>query len=186
MFERFADGARRVVTGAEAEARSLRHEYIGTEHLLLGVLAQPGDPAAAVLVRAGLDVESGRRAVVRLLGGPPGEVDGAALAAIGVDLAAVREAVEAGFGPGALDGPAGGGRRPKRGGPRFGARAKQVMVLSLRAATGRGDRRIEVGHLLLGLLREGNGLAVRVIRDHGLDLADVEREVESALAAAAA
>ncbi|GAA2818531.1 Clp protease N-terminal domain-containing protein [Kitasatospora paracochleata] len=185
MFERFADGARRVVVAAGAEAERLRHSHIGTEHLLLGVLDQPQDPAAAVLVGAGLDAESGRRAVVRLLGGPGDELDGAALAAIGVDLGAIREAVEATFGPGALDAPPSDGRRQRWGGPRFTDRARKVLVLSLRAATGRGERRIEIGHLLLGLLREGNGLAVRVIREHGLDPADVERQVEAALARAA-
>jgi len=181
MFERFAEGARRTVVLGREEARRLHHDYVGTEHLLLGILEQPEDPAAAVLIAAGLDAADGRRAVVRLLGGPSAEVDGAALAAIGVDLAAVREAVEATFGEGALDATPAVGRRSGRGEPRFSDRAKKVMSLSLQAAVGRGDRRIEAGHLLLGLLREGGGLAVRVIREQGLDLADVERKVEAAL-----
>ncbi|MEV4561919.1 Clp protease N-terminal domain-containing protein [Kitasatospora sp. NPDC049285] len=181
MFERFSDAARRTVELSRAEAERMHHEYIGTEHLLLGLLNQPQDPAARVLARFGLDLAGGRSAVARLLGAPDDAQDGMALAAIGVDLAAVREAVEATFGPGALDAPAPAARRSRRGGPRFTDRAKKVLELSLRAAVGQGVRRIEAGHLLLGTVREGGGLAVRVLRESGVDLADLEREVERVL-----
>jgi len=182
MFERFAAEARRTVTLAEDEARRLHHQHLGTEHLLLGLLAQPQDPTARLLARFGLDLSTGRSAVADLIGGPDPERDGAALAAIGIDLEAVREAVESTFGPGALDAPQ-SERRSRWGGPRFTDRAKRVLALSLRAAADSQARRIETGHLLLGLLREGGGAAVRVLRERGVDLADLERETEAMLAA---
>lgn len=178
MFERFSEGARRTVVLGREEALRLRHDHFGTEHLLLGVLGQPEDPAAAVLIDAGLDLVTARGAVARLLGAPHPGVDEAALAAIGVDLEAVREAVEATFGEGALD-TAPPVKRRRKGALRFTDRGKKVMSLSLQAAVGRGKGRIEAGDILLGVLREGGGLAVRVLRDHGLDLAAVERAVES-------
>ncbi|MFG2697946.1 Clp protease N-terminal domain-containing protein [Kitasatospora sp. NPDC048407] len=175
MFERFAAEARRTVTLAAEEAQLLHHDHLGAEHLLLGLLAQPQDPTAVLLGRFGVGLDEARRAV----GGPDPERDGAALAAIGIDLAAVREAVESTFGPGALDAPSPG--RPSRwGGPRFTDSAKRVLALSLRAAAGRRVRRIETGHLLLGLIREG-GAAARLLRERGVDLADLEREAEAAL-----
>ncbi|GAA0657888.1 hypothetical protein GCM10010193_05690 [Kitasatospora atroaurantiaca] len=186
MFERFTVGARQVVVQAKAEAAELKHGYIGTEHLLLGILADPQDPSAAVLVEAGLDHDAARVVVVRLLGSGG---DAQALAAIGVDLDAVREAVEAEFGEGALDGPAGGDQSRRRGwfkggGGRspFTDRAKKTLALSLREAIRLGADHIAVGHILLGLLREGDGLAARVIADHGLDVKAVRRAVEARLA----
>ncbi|KDN82788.1 Clp protease N-terminal domain-containing protein [Kitasatospora cheerisanensis] len=181
MFERFAAEARRTVTLAGDEARRLHHRHLGTEHLLLGLLAQPQDPAARLLARFGLDLAAGRSAVAGLVGGPDPERDGAALAAIGIDLTAVREAVESTFGAGALDAPP-PERRPRWGGPRITERGRQVLVLSLRAAADSRSRRIETGHLLLGLLREGGGAAVRVLRERGVDLAELERETEAMLA----
>lgn len=186
MFERFTAAARRAVVGAREESAALKHGHIGTEHLLLGVLRQTDDPAAAVLVDAGLDLATARAAVARLLGGGD---DAEALATIGVDLDAVREAVEAAFGEGALDGPPapsesrrrgwfkgeGAGRMP------FNGRAKKVLELSLRESLRLGSGDIALGHLVLGLLREGRGLGVRVIVDHGLDPAAVRRAVEAAL-----
>ncbi|MDR3036662.1 MAG: peptidase [Kitasatospora sp.] len=180
MFERFAEEARRAVALAGTEARRMRHDHLGTEHLLLGLLAQPQDPAARVLGGFGLDLAGGRRAVLRALGGPEPERDAAALAAIGIDLDAVRAAVEHTFGAGALDAPP-PARRPRWGGPRFTDRGRRAMALTLRAATGQWARRIETGHLLLGLLREGGGVAVRVLRDQGVDLAELERRTEASL-----
>ncbi|MFF0393678.1 Clp protease N-terminal domain-containing protein [Kitasatospora sp. NPDC004615] len=180
MFERFAAEARRTVTLAAEEAQRLHHDHLGAEHLLLGLLAQPQDPVARLLGRFGLDLAAGRSAVAGLLGGPDPGRDGAALAAIGIDLEAVRDAVESTFGPGALDAPP-PGRRPRWGGPRFTERARRSLVLSLRAAADSRVRRIETGHLLLGLIREGGGVAVRVLREQGVDLAELEREAEAML-----
>ncbi|MFD0278549.1 Clp protease N-terminal domain-containing protein [Kitasatospora sp. NPDC127111] len=188
MFERFTDGARRVVMRAQQEAAELRHGYVGTEHLLLAVLAEPEEPAAAVLVDAGLDHETARRAVRRLLG--EGD-DAQALAAIGVDLDAVREAVESVFGEGALDAAPeeepGSRRRgwfrsePKGRRSPFTARARKVLELSLRESLRLKSGRIGVGHLVLGVLREGEGLGARVVADHGLDFAALRGAVEARL-----
>ncbi|MEV7780774.1 Clp protease N-terminal domain-containing protein [Kitasatospora sp. NPDC088351] len=186
MFERFTESARQVVAGAQREAAALRHGCIGTEHLLLAVLAVPDDPAAAVLVDAGLDHGAAQLAVRRLLG--PGE-DAQALAAIGVDLDAVREAVESVFGEGALDAPPGEGPRRRgwfrseaRGGRTpFTAGAKKALELSLRESLRLKSGRIAVGHLLLGVIREGEGTGARVIADHGLDPAVLRRAVDAVL-----
>ncbi|MFE5583432.1 Clp protease N-terminal domain-containing protein [Kitasatospora sp. NPDC056531] len=188
MFERFTDTARQVVVTAQQEARGLRHGYVGTEHLLLAILARPEDPAVAVLTEAGLDHGTALRAVRRLLG----EGDQArVLASIGVDLDSVREAVESVFGEGALDAPP--EAEPKRRGwfrsggatgghVPFAARAKKALELSLRESLRMKSGEIAVGHLLLGVLREGEGLGARVITDHGLDPAAVRRAVEAKLA----
>ena len=188
MFERFTQSARATVVYATEEAHGLGHDFVGTEHLLLGLLRQPAEPGPDLLVRHGLDLPTARAAVQRLLGERGEDIggsalDGAALEAIGIDLDAVTERVEATFGAGALSRPASGGTgrgRPRGGRLRFTNRAKKVMELSVRAVQGRGDDRLGTGHLLLGLLREGGGLAVVVLRDHGLDLAELERSVEAA------
>ncbi|MGW1173129.1 Clp protease N-terminal domain-containing protein [Kitasatospora sp. NPDC002543] len=186
MFERFTEAARQVVVAAQQEARELRHRHVGTEHLLLAIVGTPGDPAAAVLVEAGLDQEEVRRAVRRALGP---EEDAAALASIGVDLGAVREAVESVFGEGALDVPVEG--EPRRRGwfrsesrpvrSPFTAGAKAALTLSLRESLRLKAREIAVGHLLLGVLREGEGLGARVIVEHGLDPEAVRRAIEDRL-----
>ncbi|AUG79947.1 Clp protease [Kitasatospora sp. MMS16-BH015] len=177
MFERFTDGARRAVAGAGQEAVRLRHERIGTGHLLLGVLALPEDPAARVLRAAGLDLVTARGALARLLGAPHPAVDEAALASVGVDLAAVREAVEAGFGAdglAALAAPAGPPARRRRGPVRFGEREKRVLALALGQVTAERGDRIEARHLVLGILAEGGGPAVRLLSEAGVDLAELE------------
>jgi ATP-dependent Clp protease ATP-binding subunit ClpA len=188
MFERFTQAARTSVVLATEEARGLRHDFVGTEHLLLGLLHQPAEPGVDVLVRHGLDLRTARAAVQRLLDDGRSGLDAEALEAIGIDLEAVTARVEATFGAGALSAPptSGGGRSGGRGGLRGGAgwlpftgRAKKAMALSVRAAQGRKDGHIGTRHLLLGLIREGGGLAVVVLREHGLDLAEVERAVES-------
>lgn len=188
MFERFTEAARQTVMGAQQEARELHHGAIGTEHLLLAALARPEDRCAAVLIDAGLDLETARAAVRRL----SGEGDQAeALASIGVDLDAVKEAVESVFGEGALDAPV--VQEPRRRGwfrsgsvsfgrAPFSPRAKKALELSLRESLQLRSGCIDVGHLLLGLIREGEGLGVQVIADHGLDLAAVRRAVEERLA----
>jgi ATP-dependent Clp protease ATP-binding subunit ClpA len=183
MFERFTDEARQVVKLAQGNARRLRHNHIGTEHLLLGILEQPDTVSARVLNRHGLDHEQASAAVVRVLGTlPVGDLDADALEAIGIDLSAVREKVEAVFGPGALD------RHPsrdRRGGlvsgrsiP-FTPRAKKTLELSLREALALKSRDIRDGHILLGLLREGDGLGARILTDAGIDFPTLQLEIRT-------
>jgi ATP-dependent Clp protease ATP-binding subunit ClpA len=176
MFERFTEEARQVVVRAQEEARRLHSHHIGTEHLLLGLLDQDS-PTAAVLVRHGLTREP-TVAAIRAFTGAEG-LDAAALGAVGIDLDAVRESVEAAFGPGALDSP-GGARGPKGHLP-FTPRAKKVLELSLREAIAGKSRSIADGHIALGLLREGEGLAMKVVHDRGIDAGALREEIRTAL-----
>ncbi|MDF5754649.1 Clp protease N-terminal domain-containing protein [Spongiactinospora sp. TRM90649] len=165
MFERFTAAARESVTGAQAQARELHHAYIGTEHLLLSLLAARDRPPARVLNELGLD-HAGAVAAVRRLAGSD-DLDAAALGTIGIDLAAVREKVEATFGPGALDRP--GGRR--KGFARhipFTPAAKKALELSLREAIRLKHNHIADGHIMLGLIREDDGMAMRIITEAGI------------------
>jgi len=173
MFERFTPEARQVVEGAQQEARDLQHDRIGTEHLLLALLTRQGTTAASVLGRHGLT----RSAVVTEVARSTGtELDASALTSIGIDLDAVRTSVESTFGPGALD-----GRRGRAGHIPFTPRAKKVLELSLREAIALKSRSITDGHLLLALIREGEGLAAKVLHDRGVDLPALRDEVRLAL-----
>ncbi|GAA1172933.1 ATP-dependent Clp protease ATP-binding subunit ClpA [Kitasatospora gansuensis] len=179
MFERFTAAARQVVVQAQAEARELRHDRIGAEHLLLAVLADPSDPAAALLVAKGLDHAAARAELARR---PDPGSDAEALASIGVDLDAVRAAVEAEFGEGALSGAR---EEPRRRGwfkgdhRPFTAEAKKVLELSLREALRLKEKEIGVRHLLLGLLRAGEGPAVTLVTERGIDPDGLRRELEA-------
>jgi ATP-dependent Clp protease ATP-binding subunit ClpA len=178
MFERFTEGARTAVTGAQTHARALRHQWIGTEHLLLGLLDDPDGRAARILrERFAVDGEWARREVERVVGrGEPG-IDADALATLGIDLDAVRERVERTFGAGALSGrrPC---RRPHSGHIPFTPRAKKALELSLREAIAMGDHFIGSEHVLLGLTREGDGVAARILRERGVDRAAVLAALE--------
>ena len=181
MFERFTHDARQVVVDAQAEAARLHHGRIGTEHLLLSLLGRTS-PTAAVLTRHGLTREAVTESVVGYVG--RGDLDAEALAALGIDLDAVRSTVEASFGPGALDvegprrrGSGEGGHIP------FSPRAKKVLELSLREAIALRQKAITDGHIALGLVREGEGLATKVLHDRGVDLVDLRRDITAALSA---
>ncbi|GGK68219.1 hypothetical protein Sme01_13400 [Sphaerisporangium melleum] len=185
MFERFHADAQQAVVHAQHEATVLRHDKIGTEHVLLGLLAQPGSVAARVLARHGLDHDTAGDAVTRALQSRTGDgaedIDADALESIGIDLDAIRQKVEAAFGPGALD------RDPRRPSRRLGGhipfspRAKKVLELSLREAINLGHNYIGDGHILLGLLREGDGLAARVMTEAGIDLTTLRQEIRAEL-----
>ena len=138
MFERFSDEARDVLVGARAEARDLGHDFLGTEHLLLGILRQPDGPAAAALARAGATGQAARDGVRVIVGASPG---------------------------------------PARTAPRFTPRTKKVLELSLREAVRGRSRRIEPEHILLGLIAEGSGVATRIMKDAGVDLTALRREL---------
>jgi ATP-dependent Clp protease ATP-binding subunit ClpA len=138
MFERFTDRARRVVVLAQEEARMLNHNYIGTEHILLG-LAHEGEGVAAK-----------------------------ALEALDIQLEAVRQQVEEIIGKGQY---APSGHIP------FTPRAKKVLELSLRESLQLGHDYIGTEHILLGLIREGEGVAAHVLVRLGADLDRVREEV---------
>jgi hypothetical protein len=145
MFERFTDRARRVVVLAQEEARLLNHDYIGTEHILLGLI-QEGDGVAA-----------------------------RALQSLGISLDAVRARVEDIIGRGDEQSPS---HIP------FTPRAKKVLELSLREALQLGHNYIGTEHILLGLIREGEGVAAQVLVELGGDLERVRQEVKRILGTA--
>src|SRR6516165_14074 len=138
MFERFTDGARRVVVLGQEEARELGHNYIGTEHLLLGLLREDDSVAAR------------------------------ALAAMGIGLDAVRREVRQTNGP---------GEGQEAGHIPFTPRAKKALELSLREALTLGHNYIGTEHILLGLVREGEGVAAQVLAKQGVDLNRARQEV---------
>ncbi|MGW4424211.1 Clp protease N-terminal domain-containing protein [Streptosporangium sp. NPDC004631] len=184
MFERFHRDARQAVILAQENARRLRHRSVGTEHILLGLLQQPGTLSARVLGRHSLDHDRAYRAVVRLVPRKPGDtLDADALESIGIDLSAIREKVEAAFGPGALDREPVTTRRGLLSGRHtpFDPRAKKTLELSLREAMHLRHKHIADGHLLLGLLRGGGGLACRVIADADIDPASLRQEIVTEL-----
>ena len=138
MFERFTDRARRVVVLAQEEARLLNHNYIGTEHILLGLIHE-GEGTAAK-----------------------------ALESLGISLEGVRSQVEEIIGQ--------GGSSPSGHIP-FTPRAKKVLELSLREALQLGHNYIGTEHILLGLIREGEGVAAQVLVKLGADLSRIRQQV---------
>lgn len=138
MFERMTDRARRVLVLAQEEARLLNHGFIGTEHILLGLIAEGEGLASKVLETLGVSLEAARYKVeesVGILGAPPS------------------------------------------GSPPFTPRAKKVLELSLRESLQLGHSFIGTEHLLLGLLREGEGVGATVLVNLGADLGSVRREL---------
>jgi ATP-dependent Clp protease ATP-binding subunit ClpA len=184
MFERFSKEARAVVVGAQEEARRLHHQSIGTEHLLLALLTSGDGPGGQALRERDLDAADIRRRVVTLVDPPGDDLDPEALATLGIDLEQVRRVTEASFGPGALDAR---GRKPsKTGHIPFSGRAKKVLELSLREAVRLGHNHIGTGHVLLGLIREGEGIAAQVLVQAGVDLKRLRDDVTRLISAEAA
>jgi ATP-dependent Clp protease ATP-binding subunit ClpA len=184
MFERFSEEARLVVGQAQEEARRLRHPLIGTEHLLLAMADASEGPGTQALHDKGLDAASLRRRVVGIVGPPGDELDPQALATLGIDLDEVRRVTEASFGPGALD--ARGHKPVPSGHIPFSKRAKKVLELSLREALRLGHNYIGNGHILLGLIREGEGVAAKALVEAGVDLAVLRDDVTRLISAEAA
>jgi len=147
VFERFTDRARRVVVLAQEEARLLNHNYIGTEHLLLGLLHEGEGVAAHALTEMGIALGDVRRAVEQIIGE--------------------------------------GGRAPSGHIP-FTPRSKKVLELSLREAMQLGHDYIGTEHILLGLIREGEGVGAQVVTGFGVDLSRVRQTVIQLLSGYAA
>jgi ATP-dependent Clp protease ATP-binding subunit ClpA len=192
MLERFTVQGRQVIVGAQTERRRLRHEYIGTEHLLLGLLDDRASTAAGILRDAGVDADRVRGEIERHVDKGPaelGESDAEALRSIGIDLDAVRATVEEAFGEGALEAPPPPGRRRlfgRRYRPsRLSPRARKVLELAVREAVQLRHHHIGPEHILLGLLREGQGLAAQILTRSGLDLPELRRRTINSLDRAA-
>jgi ATP-dependent Clp protease ATP-binding subunit ClpA len=146
MFERFTNKARHVVVMAQEEARKLRHNYIGTEHILLGLLGESDGYAFRALEGFGMSLESGRDEVRAIVG--PGQV-------------------------------APSGHIP------FTPRAKKTLELALREALQLHHNYIGTEHILLGVIREGEGVGAQVLRQHA-DLEEIRTAVLDLVPAAAA
>jgi len=174
MFERFSDEARAAVVAAESEAAGLHHGHIGTEHLLLGVLTT--GPGARLLAEYGVEAGPVREDVVQIVGRGDDDIDRAALATLGIDFDAVRERVERSFGPGALSRRACGRGLLSRHIP-FTPRAKKVLELTLREGLALGSRELRAEHLVLGLLREDEGIAARILRARGVAFEEVRARI---------
>ena len=138
MFERFTDRARRVVVLAQEEARKLNHNYIGTEHILLGLIQEGEGHAAKALEELNISIENVRKEVVEIIGE---------------------------------------GQQSPSGHIPFTPRAKKVLELSLREALQLGHNYIGTEHILLGLIREGEGVAAQVLKKLGAELAQVRQTV---------
>ncbi|WP_018297338.1 ATP-dependent Clp protease ATP-binding subunit [Corynebacterium lubricantis] len=138
MFERFTDRARRVIVLAQEEARMLNHNYIGTEHILLGLIHEGEGVAAKALESMGINLEDVRREVEEIIGH---------------------------------------GTQPHTGHIPFTPRAKKVLELSLREGLQMGHKYIGTEFLLLGLIREGEGVAAQVLTKLGADLPRVRQQV---------
>ena len=138
MFERFTERARQVVVLAQEEARTLKHNYIGTEHILLGLLREEEGLAARVLEGLEITVEDVRAQVIRIVGS--------------------GEEVTSGQIP-------------------FTPRAKKVLELALREALSLGNNYIGTEHILLGLVRENEGVAARILADFDADSEKIRNEI---------
>ena len=138
MFERFTERARRVVVLAQHEARGLKHNYIGTEHILLGLLREEEGLAARVLESFDITVEEVRAQVARIVG-------------LGDEVTT--------------------GQIP------FTPRAKKVLELSLREAISLGHNYIGTEHILLGIVRENEGVAARILLDFDADAEKIRNEI---------
>ncbi|HZM84859.1 MAG TPA: Clp protease N-terminal domain-containing protein, partial [Candidatus Limnocylindrales bacterium] len=177
MFERFTDRARQVPKAAQDQARQLGHGFIGTEHLLLALLALDGGIAHDVLIEAGASYARVRAGIQGVEHNQEDVLDDAeALESIGIDLNAVKAKLEEAFGPGVLDPPPPErrgwfGRRRRSPGVaflHFTPRSKKVLELALREALALKHKHIGTEHLLLGLIRE-EGMAAKLLYDQGIN-----------------
>jgi ATP-dependent Clp protease ATP-binding subunit ClpA len=183
MFERFRQDARRAVVRAREEAAVAGQGEIGCEHLLLGLLAEPG-PAAAAMTAAGLELTALRSRLPQAGREEPDALDADALASVGIDLDQVRRAAEATFGPGALD-RARRARARRPGRMRLTAEAKKALELALRAAVGLRHRELTGGHLLIGIIDQGHNGALDLLSEFAASPAALRADVITRLAEAA-
>jgi ATP-dependent Clp protease ATP-binding subunit ClpC len=142
MFDRFTDRARKVMNLAKQEAQRLNHEYIGTEHILLGLIQEGSGVAASVLKNLGIDLKKIRAEIEKIVKGSPTMVTMGTLP--------------------------------------FTPRAKKVLELALEEASQLGHNYIGTEHLLLGLIKENEGIAARVLLNLGVKLEEVREGTAAA------
>jgi ATP-dependent Clp protease ATP-binding subunit ClpA len=185
MFERFTPEAKRIVVDGVELARRLRHDFLGSEHLLIALAGTGPNVATRAMVACGFDparAEEDLAAIVPTSGDGLSDADSAALRSIGVDLDEVRRRTEASFGPGALERRRRwhGRRRARLCGLPFMPEAKKALELALREAIRLDQRSIGPEHVLLGLLRF-DAASTYLIRAQEIDPRRLRSEVERGL-----
>ena len=180
MFERFTSRARSVVGRAQEDARELGQPSIGTSLILLGIAEASDTAGGRVLHALGIgedDVRDDIRRASERRDPAFSEADEDALRSVGIDLEEVRRSVEETFGPGALD-----RGRGSRGHIAFTRGAKKALELSLREALALGHKHIGTEHLLLGLVRDEQSSAARILAARGVGRERVCAEVINEIA----
>jgi ATP-dependent Clp protease ATP-binding subunit ClpA len=165
LFEIFTDAAKRSLVLGQDEAIALGHDFIGTEHLLLGLVGVPDGLAGQVLAESGVTADRARTEAVGMLAAAG--VTGAssrgpveALAAIGIDVEEIRQRADETFGPGEFQFPR----------PAYTTEAKNAIERSVSEAQSLGHDYVGTEHLLLGLLATGEGIGVAILSAVGADL----------------
>ncbi len=171
MFDRFTELAKRAVVASQDAALSLGHDFIGTEHILLGLACTAGT-AGEVLREHGVELSAARDETVRLLAesgvaATGGQAAKDALSSIGIDVTEIQRRADDTFGPGAF-------RFPR---PAYTPGAKKALRLTLDEAVALGQQHIDTEHILLGLLAEGEGVGLQVLTALGVDPAAVRQSV---------
>ena len=172
MFEKFEPSARRAFVDAWHEAGQAGQDKIRSEHVLLGLLAEPG-LAADALTAAGLELAGLRARIPHGDHLVSGGLDADALSSLGIDLDAVRRATDAAFGPGALDRVAVPGRTRLP----MADDTKRTMVGAVRQAAKLGQRQIGSGHMLIGIIDQPRNGALAVLTQAGTDIAALRADV---------
>jgi len=172
MFERFEPAARQAFVDASDEAGRAGQDAVRSEHVLIGLLREPG-PAADALTAAGLELAALRARLPRGDHDAPHGLDADALSTLGIDLDAVRRATDATFGPGALDRVAVAGRRRLP----IADDAKQSLVGAVRQAQQLSQHSISSGHMLIGILDQQRNGALTLLTQAGADIAALRADV---------
>ncbi|MFD6415898.1 Clp protease N-terminal domain-containing protein [Streptomyces sp. NPDC060194] len=177
MFEYFTEHGRAAVVASQDEAVALGHDFIGTEHILLGLVVTEESTAARALREVGVDAERARAETVRICeaagvpstGGQPAKD---ALSSLGIDVEAIKAQADGTFGPGAFQYPR----------PAYTPEAKKALEQTLAEARALGAERFGTGHVLLGLLSSGGGRGPEVLVALGVGEEVLRRAVLARLA----
>ena len=165
MSEPFDDQVRWAVHHAQHEARRLGQPFIGTEHLLLGLLALPSGTAVQLLLSSAVDVRALNRRIHEIVGDG---LDADSLARVGIDLDHVRRTTELSFGPGALDNAI--NPTEHTGHLPLTRRTRSVIKQAAKARQRMGTSTVRPAHLLLAIVNDGGGIAFTTMRETGLDV----------------
>ena len=170
LYDRFTELAKRVMVAAQDAAISLGHDFIGTEHLLLGLACTAGT-ASEALRQHGLELGRARDETARVVeaagNATGGQAAKDALSSLGIDVAEIQRRADDSFGPGAFKFPR----------PAWSLGAKTALKVSLEEATRLGQQRIDTEHLLLGVLADGEDPACRILAALEIDITALRQTV---------